>query len=57
MVEYFLIAEYIPIDAVNVINCARTPPARKYDLRWGPYWLTSRIELSKINVARLINIY
>ena len=56
-IEYFLIAEYIPIDACNVINCCRTPPPHKYELRWGPYWLTTQIQLSKINTCRLINIF
>lgn len=56
MVEYILVVEYIPIDPINIINCCTTPPLHKYDLRWGPYWLTSKIELSKINSCKLINV-
>jgi len=57
VVEYYLIAEYIPVDPSNLINCALTPPARKYMSRWGAYWLEKRISLSRISGTRLINIF
>ena len=57
IVEYYLVAEYIPLDPKNYINCALTPPARKHHPRWGPYWLERKIELSRISGTRLVNIY
>lgn len=57
MVEYMLVAEYVPFDPVYFIQTEYLPPPSRYDLRTGSSWNTTcKIALSRVNTMRFIHI-
>ena len=56
MVEYMLVAEYIPVDKVYFIQTEYTPPPSRYDLKQQSNWNTCKVQLSRVNTIRFIHI-
>lgn len=57
IVEYFLIAEFIPLLSIHYIDTSLTPPPFKLNMRHDTRWPGQPTMLSKLHTARLIHIY
>jgi hypothetical protein len=56
IVEYMLIAEYVPVSPTDFFDMRLTPPPSRYDIRYPDKWMPVNTKLAKINGRRLINV-
>jgi hypothetical protein len=56
LVEYILIAEFVPKLVTDYMDILYCPPPHKMDIRTNTQWGGTNIRLSKLNTARFIHI-